>query len=90
MGLDGPQPMYQQIAAELERRISAGEYERGRPFTSQARICAEFEVSPRTAISAIKVLADAGLVQSVPGKGTYVVEPGNAEAPDDAGASGSE
>jgi DNA-binding GntR family transcriptional regulator len=72
--LDGPDPMYQQIAAILRDRIADGTYALMSRIPSQAEICEEFEVARPTAISAVKLLADEGLVRASVGKGTYVVK----------------
>jgi GntR family transcriptional regulator len=74
--LDGPEPMYEQIAAVLAARIADGTYPPRRRVPSEAAICEEFEVSRPTARSAVAVLANRGLVITVRGKGTYVNELG--------------
>jgi GntR family transcriptional regulator len=73
--LEGPEAMYRQIAAILGARIADGTYPVGRPIASAAQICAEFGVSRRTAISAVDLLREQGLVEGVVGKGTYVKPP---------------
>jgi GntR family transcriptional regulator len=70
--LEGPEPMYRQIAAELERRIDAGQYAPNRPIPSEAALCQEFEVGRNTARAAIRLLAEKGRVVTVKGKGSYV------------------
>ena len=70
--LDGPEPMYQQIAGILRARIADGTYPPRTPIPSAALLCEEFGVSRRTAISAVDVLREQGLVKGVVGKGTYV------------------
>lgn len=72
--LDGPEPLYRQIANLIERRIADGTYHPNRKVPSEAAICEEFGVSRRTARSAYALLADRGLIVMVPGKGTYVAE----------------
>ncbi len=72
--LDGPDPMYQQIAAILTARIADGTYPINSKIPSQAEICEEFEVARPTAISAVKVLTEQGLVRASVGKGTYVIK----------------
>lgn len=72
--LDGPEPMYQQIAAVIEGRIADGTYPPRRRVPSEAEICDEFGVSRRTARSAYAVLAEKGLIVTAPGKGTYVAD----------------
>lgn len=72
--LDGPEPMYQQIAAILIRRIADGTYPINSRIPSQTQICEEFSVARPTAISAVQLLTEQGLVRASVGKGTYVVK----------------
>lgn len=72
--LDGPEPLYRQIAKLIERRIADGTYPPNRKVPSESAICEEFGVSRRTARSAYALLADRGMIVTVPGKGTYVAE----------------
>ncbi|GAA1070407.1 GntR family transcriptional regulator [Nocardiopsis composta] len=72
--LDGPEPLYEQIAAVLAARIADGTYEPRRRIPSEAALCEEFKVSRPTARAAVKVLNDRGLTATVHGKGTFVVE----------------
>ncbi|MFC4908860.1 GntR family transcriptional regulator [Actinomadura gamaensis] len=73
---DGPEPLYEQIAAVLAARIAQGTYPPRRRIPSEAAICEEFDVSRPTARSAVALLADRGLVHTVRGKGTFVTEQG--------------
>lgn len=72
--LDGPEPMYRQIARVIGERITSGTYEPNRPVPSESEICEEFKVSRRTARSAYALLVEQGLVVRVPGKGTYAAD----------------
>jgi GntR family transcriptional regulator len=74
LDLDGPEPMYEQIAAVLAARIADGTYPPRRRIPSEAAICEEFGVARPTARSAVQVLRERGLVATVQGKGTYVSE----------------
>lgn len=65
--------MYEQIAQVLAARIADGTYPPRRRIPSEAAICDEFDVSRPTARSAVQMLRDRGLVETVQGKGTYVV-----------------
>lgn len=80
--VDGPEPIFRQIAAILSARIAAGVYPPNRKIPSESEICAEFDVSRKTARAATKLLSDAGLVRTVRGKGTYVVAPTGAAGDD--------
>jgi GntR family transcriptional regulator len=74
LDLDGPDPLYEQIAAILAARIADGTYPPRRRIPSEAGICDEFDVSRPTARAAIQLLVERGLVRTVRGKGTYVVD----------------
>lgn len=77
MGIDllGPEPLYLQIAAVLGRRIDDGTYQPNRAIPSQAAICAEFGVSRKTAIAAVRVLTEQGRVFPVRARGVFVTPP---------------
>lgn len=70
---EGPQPVYQQIAAILRARIEAGELVPDRPVPSESRLMQEFGVARETARKAVRVLVAEGLVYVVQGRGAYVV-----------------
>jgi GntR family transcriptional regulator len=70
---DGPTPLYQQLAALLRARIDSGDLPPDRPIPSVARLQQEYGVARGTALHAVEVLREEGLVVVVPGRGTYVV-----------------
>ena len=72
--LDGPEPMYQQIARVIRERITDGTYQANRPVPSESDVCEEFNVSRRTARSAYVLLTKEGFIIRVPGKGTYAAD----------------
>ncbi|MDA2812006.1 GntR family transcriptional regulator [Nocardiopsis sp. RSe5-2] len=72
--LDGPEPLYEQIADMLSARIAEGTYEPRRRIPSEAALCEEFSVSRPTVRAAVKLLNDRGLTVTVRGKGTFVAE----------------
>lgn len=65
---DSPVPLYQQVTAELRRRIDTDGLTR---LPSLLTICQEYDVSRPTAEHAIRILIEAGEAHIVPGKGTY-------------------
>ncbi|MCU1670505.1 MAG: putative GntR-family regulator [Blastococcus sp.] len=75
MDLDGPEPLYIQIAGILRRRIADGTYPPRSKIPSAEALRAEFGVSRVTAVNAVGILLNEKLVQGVVGKGTYVSEP---------------
>ena len=73
--LDGPEPIYQQIAAVLIKGIEDGTYPPNRRLPSEAELCEEYGVSRKTARAAVAVVVERGVARTVRGKGTYVVAP---------------
>ncbi|MGH8887085.1 MAG: GntR family transcriptional regulator [Egibacteraceae bacterium] len=65
-------PAYIAIADDLRERIRAGELARGDKLPSEREICEQWNVSAITARSALTLLRNEGLVQSVRGKGSFV------------------
>jgi len=72
---DGPEPLYRQVAAVLRERIETGELPPNRPIPSILHIQQEFGVARGTALKAVELLRDEGLVHTVKGRGTYVTGP---------------
>ena len=73
---EGKTPLYLQIAAILREQIERGEIPPGRPVPSETQLMQRYEVARLTARKAVRVLADEGLVEVVPGRGAYVTERG--------------
>jgi GntR family transcriptional regulator len=69
---EGAEFPYRQLAAILRQRITAGEYPAGRRLPSIIELSAESGVSVKTVQRALAVLADEGLVVTVPNRGTFV------------------
>lgn len=67
---DSADPPYRQLAAELRRRIEAGEITARLP--GEKALQEEFGLALGTVRKAIKVLREDGLVRTVPGWGSYV------------------
>ncbi len=72
LDLNGPEPLYVQIAAVLAARIADGTYPARRRIPSETDLCEEFDVSRPTVRQAIQVLRERGLAETVRGKGSYV------------------
>jgi DNA-binding GntR family transcriptional regulator len=67
-----PVPAYQQLEAILRRRIDAGEWRTG-PLPSVAYLQQEYEVGQDTVLHALRLLREAGLIFTVPKRGSYVM-----------------
>lgn len=69
---------YLQLARFIRERIESGGYEPGRKIPSIEDIVGETGLSPMTIRRSIRVLADDGLLEIVPGRGTFVTkQPGS-------------
>lgn len=71
---EGPDPIYRQVAGIIRGRIESGAIPPNRPVPSVAQLVQEFGIARGTAIKVLDLLRAEGLVRTVPGRGTYVVE----------------
>ena len=67
------EPMYRQIADDLQHRIESGELESGAQIPTEIDLREQYEASRNTVRDAIKWLINRGLVETRPGQGTFVV-----------------
>lgn len=70
-----PTPKYQQLAALIRDRISRGEFAPGDRIPSESELGASYQISRITTRQALADLERAGLLERIPGKGTYVRRP---------------
>jgi len=68
----GETPLYEQVAEILRGRIRSGEIPVGRAIPSRRAIEQEFEVGEKTALRAVAVLREEGLIRTSQGRGNYV------------------
>ncbi|KAA9155529.1 winged helix-turn-helix transcriptional regulator [Amycolatopsis acidicola] len=73
---DIPGYVHEQLAHDITVRIAEGDLRPRTPLPSERRVCVEYGVAIGTARQAVKNLADAGLLQTFPSKGTYVTVKG--------------
>jgi len=66
------EPSYLQLAAVLRARIESGQIPPGAALPSITHLVQETGLAVGTVRKAIKVLADEGLVVTVPGRGSFV------------------
>lgn len=71
-GVAVAQPEYLRIAADLRRRISSGEWGPGDRLPTLPALCEEYRVSDTTVRSAVRLLANEGLVETKARAGTLV------------------
>ncbi|BAJ30672.1 MULTISPECIES: GntR family transcriptional regulator [Kitasatospora] len=70
-----PSPKYQRLAADLRRRIEAGEWEGGDRLPVENELEEQYQVARNTVRLAVDVLVNEGRVARVQGKGTYLRQP---------------
>ena len=64
--------LYEKIVDQIEGRILAGELQPGDHLPSERELAEQFRVSRTAVREAVKTLAEKGLVQVRPGRGTFV------------------
>ncbi|HEX6471473.1 MAG TPA: GntR family transcriptional regulator [Streptosporangiaceae bacterium] len=70
-----PDPMYRRVADDLERRIKAGEWQPGEQLPTEPELRVQYEDASRNTVrDAIKLLISRKLVETRPGRGTFVVD----------------
>jgi len=66
-----PERPGERVAADLRRRIAAGEWETGEALPAVAELAGHYEVSKATITRVMRSLAGEGLVRVVPRWGTF-------------------
>lgn len=69
----GPALVYVAIADDVARRIQAGELRSGDRIPGELEMTETYGVARMTVARAVRELRERGLVQTVRGKGTFVV-----------------
>jgi DNA-binding GntR family transcriptional regulator len=67
----GPQRPGETVAADLRRRIEAGEWARDEALPSTAALAEHYGVSQATITRVLRTLAAEGLIRTVPRWGTF-------------------
>ena len=70
-----PEARHRRIAADISRRIAAGEWRPGEPLPSRAELAAELGVHPQTVRLAYVLLRRAGVLEGEERKAVYVAHP---------------
>ncbi len=74
--------VFEQVAVQIEKRILAGELRSGDRLPTERELAEQFQVSRTAVREAMKILAQKGLVDMRPGRGTIVID-GSHEAMQD-------
>ncbi|MFI9270490.1 GntR family transcriptional regulator [Kitasatospora sp. NPDC052896] len=69
-----PSPKYQRLAADLRRRIAAGEWRSDVPLPVESELEQQYGVARNTVRLAVDVLVNEGRLVRLQGKGTYLKE----------------
>jgi len=67
-------PYYKQLQEEIHSRIRQGEWKEGDRIPSEKELCEKFSVSRITVRQAIRLAVNNGLLETHPGKGTFVTK----------------
>lgn len=70
-----PLPLYHQVELDMRGRIDAGDWQAGDRIPSEPDLCDHYGASRITIRRAISELAADGLLDRIPGRGTFVREP---------------
>ncbi|MFF1299974.1 MULTISPECIES: GntR family transcriptional regulator [unclassified Streptomyces] len=69
----GPALVYMVVADDIARRIEAGELKSGDRVPGELEMASTYGIARMTVARAIKELRERGLVQTVRGKGSFVL-----------------
>lgn len=73
-------PVAQGVASRLQRMISSGELKAGDKLPSQRILSEQLQVSRPTLREALLTLETLGLIQTLPARGTFVLDPADSPA----------
>ncbi|MFC9507534.1 GntR family transcriptional regulator [Streptomyces sp. NPDC057002] len=76
-------PLYIQLADVIAGKIASGELAPDRPIPSENHLADEYGVARLTARRAAQELRERGLIVTVRGKGSFVVERPTGDAPEE-------
>lgn len=66
--------VFERVAVQIEQRILAGELQSGDRLPTERELAEQFQVSRTAVREALKILAQKGLVDMRPGRGTIVID----------------
>lgn len=69
-----PSKVFERVAEQIEKRILAGELRSGDRLPTERNLAEQFQVSRTAVREAMKILAQKGLVDMRPGRGTIVID----------------
>src|SRR2546429_6408805 len=69
---NGSEPLHAQIAARVRRYVRDGVYNPGQRLPAEVDLARTFGVSRGTLRHALRVLMNEAVIQTVPGRGTFI------------------
>ncbi len=76
----GDRPLYRQVEEALVAGISSGRWAPGVPLPGEPALAGEFRVSISTIRAAVRELVDAGVLDRIQGRGTFVASRGTQDS----------
>ncbi len=80
-----PVKIFEQIAEQIEKRILSGELRKGDRLPTERELAEQFHASRTAVREAMKTLAQKGLIEMRPGRGTVVIDGANEALQDSIG-----
>ncbi|HIZ96201.1 MAG TPA: GntR family transcriptional regulator [Candidatus Ligilactobacillus excrementavium] len=71
---DSSEPLYLQVAKQIENAIFVGSFEAGEQVPSTTEISRDFQINPATVLKGMNILVSDGLIQKKRGRGMFVLE----------------
>lgn len=68
-------PVYYQLAEDIKRQIESGRLKEGDAIPSETQLASEYRTSRVTVRRGLALLLEAGLIETVRGKGNFVAKP---------------
>lgn len=69
---DSPEPIYLQVAEQIEEAIFTGVYQAGEQVPSTTEVSKEFHINPATVLKGMNRLVTAGMIEKRRGLGMFV------------------
>ncbi|GAW64884.1 GntR family transcriptional regulator [Ligilactobacillus acidipiscis] len=71
---DSSEPLYLQVAEQIENAIFLGSFATGEQIPSTTEISRDFQINPATVLKGMNILVADGLIQKKRGRGMFVLE----------------
>jgi len=69
---DGSEPIYRQVAEQIEETIVTSGFDEGKQIPSTTEISKEFHINPATVLKGMNMVVDKGLIEKRRGLGMFV------------------